>query len=210
MSSLIHRIRAAGLVLDGQRILLVRHRTPGTERDWWIPPGGGLKPEDAGVLDTARREVFEETGLTATVSRIGYVNEWRQASTGIHHLEFFVPVDSFTRRAVAAACPPGRARGAIHQGTGLDRPDAARGSHRLSRLAAGALVLGRRRPRVPDDPLYRRRSRIAGQPDWVGKLRCQTLARRGSLSAARATDISFGQLSLNQSRRGRQWVITLA
>ena len=93
---MIHRIRAAGLILDGHRILLVRHRTPGTERDWWIPPGGGLKPEDRGVLDTARREVFEETGLAATVSRIGYVNEWRQASTGIHHLEFFVPVDSFT------------------------------------------------------------------------------------------------------------------
>ena len=93
---MIHRIRAAGLILDGQRILLVRHRTPGTERDWWIPPGGGLTPEDAGVLDTARREVFEETGLTATVSRIGYVNEWRQSSTGIHHLEFFVPVDGFT------------------------------------------------------------------------------------------------------------------
>jgi 8-oxo-dGTP diphosphatase len=93
---MIHRIRAAGLIIDGQRILLVRHRTPGTERDWWIPPGGGLTPEDAGVLDTARREVFEETGLTATVSRIGYVNEWRQVSTGIHHLEFFVPVDSFT------------------------------------------------------------------------------------------------------------------
>jgi 8-oxo-dGTP pyrophosphatase MutT (NUDIX family) len=93
---MIHRIRAAGLILDGERILLVRHRTPGTERDWWIPPGGGLKPEDAGVLDTARREIFEETGLAATVTRIAYVNEWRQASTGIHHLECFVPVDRFT------------------------------------------------------------------------------------------------------------------
>ena len=93
---MIHRIRAAGLIVDGQRILLVRHRTPGTERDWWIPPGGGLKPEDTGVLDAARREVFEETGLTASVSRVAYVNEWRQASTGIHHMEFFVPVDSFS------------------------------------------------------------------------------------------------------------------
>ena len=93
---MIHRIRAAGLILERGYILLVRHRTPGTERDWWIPPGGGLQPEDAGVLDTARREVFEETGLTATVSRVAYVNEWRQASTGIHHVEFFVPVDSFT------------------------------------------------------------------------------------------------------------------
>jgi len=93
---MIHRIRAAGLVLREGTILLVRHRTPGTERDWWIPPGGGLKPEDSGVLETARREVFEETGLTAAVSRVAYVNEWRQASTGIHHIEFFVPVDSFT------------------------------------------------------------------------------------------------------------------
>jgi len=93
---MIHRIRAAGLVLQEGKILLVRHRTPGTERDWWIPPGGGLQADDAGVLDTARREVFEETGLTASVSRVAYVNEWRQASTGIHHVEFFVPVDSFT------------------------------------------------------------------------------------------------------------------
>jgi 8-oxo-dGTP diphosphatase len=92
---MIHRIRAAGIILEKGRILLVRHCTPGTERDWWIPPGGGLKPEDAGVLDTARREIFEETGLTATVSRVAYVNEWRQASTGIHHVEFFVPADSF-------------------------------------------------------------------------------------------------------------------
>jgi 8-oxo-dGTP pyrophosphatase MutT (NUDIX family) len=40
--------------------------------------------------------VFEETGLRATVSRIAYVNEWRQASTGIHHVEFFAPVDDYT------------------------------------------------------------------------------------------------------------------
>jgi 8-oxo-dGTP pyrophosphatase MutT (NUDIX family) len=96
---MIHRVRAAGLIVESQRILLVRHRTPGTERDWWVPPGGGLTPTDAGVLDTARREVFEETGLTATVSRIAYVNEWRQASTGIHHVEFFVPVDRYAGEA---------------------------------------------------------------------------------------------------------------
>jgi len=93
---MIHRIRAAGLILDGQRILLVRHRTPETERDWWIPPGGGLKAEDAGVLETARREVFEETGLTATGGHVAYLNEWRQAPTGIHHVEFFVAVDGFS------------------------------------------------------------------------------------------------------------------
>jgi len=93
---MIHRIRAAGLIVEADRILLLRHRTPGTERDWWIPPGGGLMPEDAGVLDTARREIFEETGLSASVSRVAYVNEWRQASTGIHHMEFFVPVDGYS------------------------------------------------------------------------------------------------------------------
>lgn len=97
--TLTHRIRAAGLIVERDRILLIRLRMSDTGRDCWIPPGGGLKPEDAGVLDAARREVFEETGLTAQVSRIAYVNEWRQASTGIHHLEFFVPVDSFVGEA---------------------------------------------------------------------------------------------------------------
>jgi 8-oxo-dGTP pyrophosphatase MutT (NUDIX family) len=93
---MIHRVRAAGLILEQERILLVRHRTPGTERDWWIPPGGGLAPEDTGVLETARREVFEETGLTATGGHVAYVNEWRQTSTGIHHVEFFVAIDGFS------------------------------------------------------------------------------------------------------------------
>ena len=54
-------ITATGLVLapDGQRLLLVHHR----RLDRWLLPGGHVEPADAGIWDTARREVVEETGV---------------------------------------------------------------------------------------------------------------------------------------------------
>src|SRR5690242_5445994 len=93
---MIHRIRAAGLMRYGQRILLVRDGTSQTAREGWISPGGGPTAEDAGVLETARREVFEETGLPATGGHVAYLNEWRKPPPGIHPVEFFVAVDGFS------------------------------------------------------------------------------------------------------------------
>lgn len=53
-------VTATGLVLaaDGERILLVHHR----RLDRWLLPGGHVEPEDLEVVDSARREVVEETG----------------------------------------------------------------------------------------------------------------------------------------------------
>ena len=45
---------------DGSTFLLVRHRKLGR----WLQPGGHVDPADASVLDTAVREVREETGIT--------------------------------------------------------------------------------------------------------------------------------------------------
>jgi len=84
-----HRVRAAGILIRGDSILLVLHRHPENSSEWWIPPGGGLKEEDGSIFQTAQREIFEETGLTAQLSRISYIREFRETSINIHHLEFF-------------------------------------------------------------------------------------------------------------------------
>ena len=91
-----HRIRAAGLLVDGDRLLLVLHRNVHTGEEWWVPPGGGMEPCDVDAFDTTKRELFEETGLTGTVSRIAYVREFREVAQETHHLELFMPVDSWS------------------------------------------------------------------------------------------------------------------
>ena len=54
-------VTASGLVLsrDGEAVLLVFHARLGR----WLQPGGHLEPADATVVDAARREVLEETGI---------------------------------------------------------------------------------------------------------------------------------------------------
>lgn len=89
------RIRAAALLVDGSRILLVCHRDERGEV-WWVPPGGGLNRRDESVFDTVIREVFEETGLTITVSRIAYLREFREAAAETHHFEVFMPAETWS------------------------------------------------------------------------------------------------------------------
>lgn len=102
-----HRVRAAGILVRGDSILLVLHRHPENGSEWWIPPGGGLKEEDGSIFQTAQREIFEETGLTVQLSRISYIREFRETSTNIHHLEFFLPVDAYSGEITLENIPEG-------------------------------------------------------------------------------------------------------
>ena len=102
-----HRVRAAGLLINGENTLLVLHRHPENGSEWWIPPGGGLIEEDDSIFQTAQREIFEETGLTAALSRICYIREFRETSTNIYHLEFFMPVDAYTGEITLDNIPKG-------------------------------------------------------------------------------------------------------
>jgi 8-oxo-dGTP pyrophosphatase MutT (NUDIX family) len=56
-------LTASGVVLspDRDRVLLVYHR----RLDRWLQPGGHIEPDDPTIAAAARREVLEETGVTA-------------------------------------------------------------------------------------------------------------------------------------------------
>ncbi|MFC0550221.1 NUDIX domain-containing protein [Planotetraspora thailandica] len=57
-----HSVRA--ILFDGDEIILFRRIRPGVE-PYWITPGGGVEPSDAGPEATLRRELDEELGAVA-------------------------------------------------------------------------------------------------------------------------------------------------
>ena len=68
-----HRIRSAAIVLNQNKILLVRHDVAG--EIWLVPPGGGLEGEED-ILENAKRETKEETGLDIELDKIVYLREF--------------------------------------------------------------------------------------------------------------------------------------
>ena len=79
---------AAAAILDAQqRILLVRH-TYGKLN--WELPGGASEPGES-IIDTALRELLEETGLAAVAERLTGI--YYDAETDAHHFVFHcIPV----------------------------------------------------------------------------------------------------------------------
>ena len=65
-------MRAQVALLDGEHILLARHRRP--DGDYWVLPGGSVEAGES-PAEAAVREVREETGLEILVERLLFVEE---------------------------------------------------------------------------------------------------------------------------------------
>lgn len=81
------RVRVAVILVEDDRLLLVKHVHPETGDTWWIPPGGGLEPADNSILACGAREVYEETGLEVDLGPLWYVREFHELDAGIRHVE---------------------------------------------------------------------------------------------------------------------------
>jgi len=91
--NVIHRIRAAGIVVDGDRILLIKHGQGDDHA--WVPPGGGLEPDDGSTKATVKREVLEESGLVVEVGPLVFVREFIETQRNTFHVEQFYLISSW-------------------------------------------------------------------------------------------------------------------
>lgn len=83
------RIRCAGILIQDDNVLLVRHTGLGEKNILWSMPGGGMEfGED--ITHTLQREFHEETGLHIEVSRFLFVYEY--VSPPLHAVELYFEV----------------------------------------------------------------------------------------------------------------------
>ena len=90
-----HRIRAASLVVQDDRLLLIKSRIPHTGEICWIPPGGGLAGGES-IFDCARRETFEEAGIAVDLDRVVYLSQFVDEYFDTHNFEVFILCSSFS------------------------------------------------------------------------------------------------------------------
>lgn len=82
------RVRACGICINEDAILMVNHTGVSTG-DFWAPPGGGVAFGDS-IEDTIIREFKEETGIGVIVGRFLFGCEY--IAGPIHSVELFYEV----------------------------------------------------------------------------------------------------------------------
>ncbi len=99
----LQRVSAHALVVDGDRVLLVRHSVRGPHPGTWSLPGGGIEHGES-PRAAAAREVAEETGLVAEVGEVLDVADAHFEGTAPsgRHEDFHA-----VQLVFAAAVPPG-------------------------------------------------------------------------------------------------------
>lgn len=83
------RVRVCGILVEDDRILLVRHRSLGPAGTLWAPPGGGML-FGMSASENLIREFKEETGLAIEVGQFLFVHEF--LTPPLHAIELFFEV----------------------------------------------------------------------------------------------------------------------
>jgi ADP-ribose pyrophosphatase YjhB (NUDIX family) len=100
------RRRGAAVCVHDRRVLLVRHERPSVPTPYWVPPGGGVWPEET-LQAAALRELEEETGYRGRVDGVfGFREVFKPAGT-VFEVFFDVRLDA-EEAARPPSCPPGR------------------------------------------------------------------------------------------------------
>lgn len=97
------RVRASGICLTDQGILMVRHNLG--NGDFWAPPGGGV---DFGIPaeEVVKKEVLEETGLSVSVGKHLFTCEFIRPP--LHAIELFFEIFTADHTPMAGTDPETR------------------------------------------------------------------------------------------------------
>lgn len=89
------RINVRGIVWKDNKILAVKHKTSdGSETDYWAIPGGGLDSHEA-LEAGMKRELMEETGVSAHVGKLLFTQQFAQSTRrDKESLEFFFHIEN--------------------------------------------------------------------------------------------------------------------
>ena len=82
------RVRAILLTGDDS-VLLIKRVKPNKSASYWVAPGGGVEHNDADLIATLERELYEELGAVVTVVDTAFVLEHRKAGKQLEE-HFFV------------------------------------------------------------------------------------------------------------------------
>ncbi|CAH0539215.1 NUDIX domain-containing protein [Vibrio marisflavi] len=89
-----HRIRSAGILLSGSKILMLKVKD--FSGDYWILPGGGFEAGDRSTKHSLEREFEEETGLVVEVGPLVCVREFLETSQNRYNAEFFYCITDYS------------------------------------------------------------------------------------------------------------------
>ncbi len=84
------RVRACGILIKDNKLVLVKHNEIGKNGFLWIPPGGGVEFGET-ATEGLRREFLEETGLEVEVQNLIFINEL--IDDPLHAIELFFLVN---------------------------------------------------------------------------------------------------------------------
>jgi 8-oxo-dGTP diphosphatase len=86
------RVRACGICIADDQILLVNHAMYGENGFFWSPPGGGVMFGET-ARKTVIREFKEEANIDVKVGKLLFVNE--HIAGPLHAVELFFEINSF-------------------------------------------------------------------------------------------------------------------
>ncbi|AKP50308.1 NUDIX domain-containing protein [Cyclobacterium amurskyense] len=95
------RTRVNGILIQDNKLLMVKHRMH-TNHSFWNVPGGGMKfGQDA--KENLKREFLEETGLNIAVNDYLFVHEFLEPP--LHAIELFFEVSQTSGKLVVGIDP---------------------------------------------------------------------------------------------------------